>query len=230
MEANTNAAHAGALAAEKRLPLHDPVRMDALIRRLEPRLSAVALGVTRDPDAARDVVQNAFVKVLRHGDKFRGQARVSTWLHRIVTNEALMWRRSQSRRREDPLDDHGERADGLASASPQPRRPRRVAPAGRAAARGARGTAARGARGAARLRARGPDLLRVRPTPRAAPGRGQEPRVPGAPPTRRRAGKAGKSTQSTDTSGGRRPLPADRARLRARAPGGPPCNAAASTT
>jgi RNA polymerase sigma-70 factor (ECF subfamily) len=120
MEANTNAAHAGALAAEKRLPLHDPVRMDALIRRLEPRLSAVALGVTRDPDAARDVVQNAFVKVLRHGDKFRGQARVSTWLHRIVTNEALMWRRSQSRRREDPLDDHGERADGLASASRSP--------------------------------------------------------------------------------------------------------------
>jgi len=93
------------LPSENRLPLGDPERMDALIRSLEPRLTAVALGVTKDPDAARDVLQNAFEKVLRHGEKFRGQARVSTWLHRIVTNEALMWRRKQSRRRESPLED-----------------------------------------------------------------------------------------------------------------------------
>jgi RNA polymerase sigma-70 factor (ECF subfamily) len=109
MDPRPDAAPAASPAGENRLPLHDPERMDALIRRLEPRLSAVALRVTRDPDAARDVVQNAFVKVLRYGDRFRGQARVSTWLHRIVINEALMWRRSRARRREDPLEDHGER-------------------------------------------------------------------------------------------------------------------------
>jgi RNA polymerase sigma-70 factor (ECF subfamily) len=120
MSPRTDPARATSLAAEKRLPLHDPARMNALIRKLEPRLAAVALGVTRDPDAARDVVQNAFVKVLRHGDKFRGQARVSTWMHRIVTNEALMWRRSQSRRREDPLEGHGERTSRMASAQRSP--------------------------------------------------------------------------------------------------------------
>ncbi len=101
-------ARAPHIAAGNRLPLRDPERMGALIRSLEPKLTAVALGVTKDPDAAQDVLQNAFEKVLRHGEKFRGQARVSTWLHRIVTNEALMWRRKQNRRRESPLEDCGE--------------------------------------------------------------------------------------------------------------------------
>jgi len=87
-------------AAAAALPLHDPERMGALLSTLEPRLSAVALGFTRDRDAARDVVQNAFEKVLRHGEKFRGHSRASTWIHRIVANEALMWLRSQRRRRE----------------------------------------------------------------------------------------------------------------------------------
>jgi RNA polymerase sigma-70 factor (ECF subfamily) len=82
------------------LPLRDAERLGALLTRLEPRLAATALRFTRDPDAARDVVQNAFEKVLRHGEKFRGDARVSTWIHRIVANEALMWLRAQRRRRE----------------------------------------------------------------------------------------------------------------------------------
>jgi RNA polymerase sigma-70 factor (ECF subfamily) len=58
----------------------------------------VALRITRDPGAADDVVQNAFEKALRHAAAFRGEARPSTWLHRIVVNEALMWRRSETRR------------------------------------------------------------------------------------------------------------------------------------
>jgi len=86
--------------SEGPLPMRDPEKMGALLLGLEPRMSAVALRFTRDPDAARDVVQSAFEKVLRHGGKFRGEARVSTWAHRIVANEALMWLRSQRRRHE----------------------------------------------------------------------------------------------------------------------------------
>jgi RNA polymerase sigma-70 factor (ECF subfamily) len=63
------------------------------------RLRRVALRITRDPSAADDVVQGAFEKALRHGAGFRGEARPSTWLHRIVVNEALMWHRSEARRR-----------------------------------------------------------------------------------------------------------------------------------
>jgi RNA polymerase sigma-70 factor (ECF subfamily) len=87
-------------AAGASLPLRDPERLGALLSNLEPQLTAVALRFTRDREAARDVVQNAFEKVLRHGEKFRGDSRVSTWIHRIVANEALMWLRSQRRRRE----------------------------------------------------------------------------------------------------------------------------------
>ncbi len=84
----------------RRLPRRDSEALGALLGSLEPRLVAVALRLTRDADAARDVVQNAFEKVLRHGHQFRGNAKVSTWLHRIVANEAMMWLRSERRRSE----------------------------------------------------------------------------------------------------------------------------------
>jgi len=85
---------------DSELPMRDREKLGALLTRLEPRMAALALRYTRNPDSARDVVQNAFEKVLRHGGKFRGHARVSTWIHRIVANEALMWLRSERRRRD----------------------------------------------------------------------------------------------------------------------------------
>ena len=70
----------------------------ALLARLEPRLRRLAHRYVRDPDASGDVVQRAFEKVLRHVGQFRAQAQPSTWIHRIVVNEALMWLRSERRR------------------------------------------------------------------------------------------------------------------------------------
>lgn len=88
---------AGAASATK-LPLHDSRRLGALLEELRPRLAAVANRYTRDPDAAQDVVQNAFEKVMRYGDRFRGDSKPSTWIYRIVANEALMWLRAERRR------------------------------------------------------------------------------------------------------------------------------------
>jgi RNA polymerase sigma-70 factor (ECF subfamily) len=82
------------------LPHRDPERLGALLERLEPRLRAVALRFTKDADTARDIVQSAFEKAIRHGAGFQGQSLVSTWMHRIVANEALMWLRSERRRAE----------------------------------------------------------------------------------------------------------------------------------
>ncbi|MCI0549034.1 MAG: sigma-70 family RNA polymerase sigma factor [Candidatus Rokubacteria bacterium] len=81
--------------------------MGRVLLGLEPRLTAVARRLVRNPEAAADVVQNAFEKVLRYCEEFRGQARPSTWMHRIVVNEAFMWLRRESRRspaRIDPGD------------------------------------------------------------------------------------------------------------------------------
>jgi RNA polymerase sigma-70 factor (ECF subfamily) len=89
------------------LPFHDPDQLGALLLQLEPRLRAVALRYTRNADEAADVLQNAFEKVVRHAPRFRGGSAVSTWLHRIVVNEALMWLRSErrhARHRSDEVD------------------------------------------------------------------------------------------------------------------------------
>jgi RNA polymerase sigma-70 factor (ECF subfamily) len=92
-------APASTRGTEHQLPHDDPERMGELLRALEPRLVAVAIRITREREAARDVVQSAFEKALRQAREFRGEARVSTWLHRIVVNEALMWLRSERRHR-----------------------------------------------------------------------------------------------------------------------------------
>lgn len=89
------------------LPCGDATRMGRVLLGLEPRLTAVARRLVRNPEAAADVVQNAFEKVLRYCAEFRGQARPSTWMHRIVVNEAFMWLRREARRapaRIDPAD------------------------------------------------------------------------------------------------------------------------------
>jgi RNA polymerase sigma-70 factor (ECF subfamily) len=65
---------------------------------LAPRLRAVALRVVHDGDDADDVVQNAYEKAIRAVAGFRGDASLSTWMHRIVVNEALMWLRTRRRR------------------------------------------------------------------------------------------------------------------------------------
>ncbi len=80
------------------LPCGDATLMGRLFAQLEPKLRSVALRMVHDPDAAADVVQNAFEKALRHCKQFQGTARPSTWMHRIVVNEALQWLRSRSRR------------------------------------------------------------------------------------------------------------------------------------
>jgi RNA polymerase sigma-70 factor (ECF subfamily) len=88
------------LGPSRTLPVDDPERLGELLGHLQPRLTAVALSFTKDSESARDVVQSAFEKVVRYGVRFQGQSLVSTWVHRIVANEALMWLRAQGRRAE----------------------------------------------------------------------------------------------------------------------------------
>ena len=66
---------------------------------------ATARRFVRTDDDARDVVQDAFQAAFRSIEGFVGASRLSTWLHRIVVNAALMRLRSQQRRREDSIED-----------------------------------------------------------------------------------------------------------------------------
>ncbi len=60
-----------------------------MVRRHRDRLWAVALRTCRDPDDAADAVQDALISAYRRADTFRGSAKVTTWLHRIVVNACL---------------------------------------------------------------------------------------------------------------------------------------------
>jgi RNA polymerase sigma-70 factor, ECF subfamily len=70
------------------------------------RLAAKMLGNEADAD---DVLQNTFLKAFQHIREFEGRSKLSTWLYRIASNEALMLLRKQ--RPETPFTD-GEAQDG----------------------------------------------------------------------------------------------------------------------
>lgn len=49
----------------------------------------MAQGILRNPEDAREVVQEAFLRVYKHLDEFEGQASFGTWLYRIVVNLSI---------------------------------------------------------------------------------------------------------------------------------------------
>lgn len=83
----------------------DAAAFEQLVRRQSGGLLATARRILHNEEDARDAVQEAFVSAYRSLDRFAGQARVSTWLHRIVINAALMKLRSRRRRPEESIDE-----------------------------------------------------------------------------------------------------------------------------
>ncbi len=80
---------------------------DELVRRTHRDAYGLALRLTGDEEDASDVVQDAYLRAYRSLDRFRGDARFSTWLYRIVANCASTHRTRSHRYRHEPLhDDH----------------------------------------------------------------------------------------------------------------------------
>ena len=77
-----------------------------LVRRHRDRLWAVALRTLGDRDEAADALQDAFVSAYRAAAGFRGEAAVTTWLHRIVVNACLDRIRRRQARPTVPMPDH----------------------------------------------------------------------------------------------------------------------------
>ena len=83
----------------------DPNAFNTLVRRHRDRLWAVALRTLGDREEAADAVQEALVSAFRKADSFRGEAAVTTWLHRIVVNACLDRIRRRQARPTVPLAD-----------------------------------------------------------------------------------------------------------------------------
>jgi RNA polymerase sigma-70 factor (ECF subfamily) len=100
----------------------DPDAFGVLFTRHRDRLWAVALRTTGNPEDAADALQEAMISAFGRAADFRGDALVTTWLHRIVVNASLdRLRRNKVRRAEplpDDLEEHAARGAVLAAAAP----------------------------------------------------------------------------------------------------------------
>ena len=75
------------------------------------RMCAVYL---RDADLAQDAVQDTFIKAWLNIDYFRGEAKMSTWLHRIALNECLTFLNKRQANTQLSIDDiHSEMTNSL---------------------------------------------------------------------------------------------------------------------
>jgi RNA polymerase sigma-70 factor (ECF subfamily) len=98
-EATTEAALVAALRRG------EPEAFETLVRKHGGRMLQVARRILAGGEDAQDVVQESFLAAFRAIGEFGGGARLSTWLHRITVNTALMRIRSRKRRPEEAIDD-----------------------------------------------------------------------------------------------------------------------------
>ena len=77
----------------RRVAGRDEAAFDVLVGRYQARAYRLAWSLLRDAEDARDVSQEAFLRVYRTAGTFRGDARFSTWFYRILVNLCLDHRR-----------------------------------------------------------------------------------------------------------------------------------------
>lgn len=108
------------LADEALLVLYangDPDAARLLAKRLVPRLLGYAGRLLSDRAEAEDVAQEAMLRLWKLAPEWRqGEAKVSTWAYRVVSNLCTDRLRARQRRRAETLDDVPEPIDGAASA------------------------------------------------------------------------------------------------------------------
>lgn len=76
-----------------------------IVRRWERRIFALTYGMLGREEDARDATQETFLAAFRNLRGFRGEAKVSSWLHRIAVNQCISRQRRTKVRSESALDD-----------------------------------------------------------------------------------------------------------------------------
>src|SRR5688500_1531907 len=83
----------------------DPEAFGEIVKRWERKIFALCFGMLGREDDARDAAQETFIAAYRNISNFRGEAKVSSWLHRIAVNQCLTTKRRARTRSEEFLDD-----------------------------------------------------------------------------------------------------------------------------
>ena len=95
----------------------DREAFEELVRRYDRDVLRIALNILHKPEDARDIYQEAFLKIYKNLHRFRFECSFYTWVYRIVTNVCLDQLRRRSSRPEDQapeltLQAHGENSAG----------------------------------------------------------------------------------------------------------------------
>jgi len=104
----------------------DPDAFGEIVKRWERKIFALCFGMLSREEDARDAAQETFISAYRNLSNFRGEARVSSWLHRIAVNQCLTKQRRTKVRSESSLEDESS-ANEAAFASPSQLNPARTA-------------------------------------------------------------------------------------------------------
>jgi len=88
-----------------------------LVRRWERRIFALTYGMLGREEDARDATQETFIAAFRNLRGFRGEAKVSSWLHRIAVNQCITRQRRAKVRSETALEDEQESDASLTAPS-----------------------------------------------------------------------------------------------------------------
>jgi RNA polymerase sigma-70 factor (ECF subfamily) len=97
-----------------------------LVRRWERRIFALTYGMLGREEDARDATQETFLAAFRNLRGFRGEAKVSSWLHRIAVNQCISRQRRARVRSESALEDDPENS-AASFAAPLSQSPAKVA-------------------------------------------------------------------------------------------------------
>ena len=87
----------------------DPEAFGEIVRRWERRIFALSFGMLGREEDARDATQETFLAAFRNLRGFRGEAKVSSWLHRIAVNQCITRQRRAKVRGETALEDEAEK-------------------------------------------------------------------------------------------------------------------------
>lgn len=83
----------------------NPDAFGEIVSRWERKILALCYGMLNREDEAKDAAQETFIAAFKNLSKFRGDAKVSSWLHRIAVNQCLTTKRKNKSRSESYLDE-----------------------------------------------------------------------------------------------------------------------------
>jgi RNA polymerase sigma-70 factor, ECF subfamily len=86
----------------------DPDAFGEIVKRWERRIFALAFGILGREEEARDATQETFINAYKSLKNFRGEAKVSSWLHRIAVNQCITRQRRAKVRSETSLENEKE--------------------------------------------------------------------------------------------------------------------------